>query len=611
MMETAARLCAALVCLTFLFAVGAVVPAPTLANIDFVGSELSVTDPSDIVISPDGAFAYVALFNVHAIGVYVRDAGSGGLTFVAFVQNNVAGVENLVLPVALALSDDGAHLYATAVGTNAVVAFSRDAVTGDLAYIESHVDEQGGVFGLAVPTSIDLSPDGTKLYVTGFAADAVVSFARDTVGGGLTFVDATVSGKDGVEDMIGPFSVEVSPDGNNVYVVSLASSSITAFARGTDGDSLLFLESHVQGNGEVNGMAGARDLLISPDGQHIYVISDELAHVLFRRNQADGRLAFGHARFNGTGGIVGMSPAFRIAFGALGAHVYAVSTISESVLDFGRDPITGTLSFLENETNGIGSVVDMKAPFALATSPDGKHLYVASLNSPPAIAIFSTTCGNGVIEAPEQCDDGGQVDGDGCSGACRREPCYTCSGSPSACAYTVRSDCHVSTTALKSQLQLRKRSDPSKNRLKLKWSKGDAVDVDEFDDPTTATDLAICIFHEPGSVLTPAFEARVFGGGECRTKACWKRQGTKGFVFKDRDGLGDGIGKVSLRAGDNGKSGILVKGRGANLPAMTLPMEPAITVQMETNENGACWQLDLPAQGIQKNDSEEFKGKGP
>jgi cysteine-rich repeat protein len=610
-METAARLRAVLVCFAFLLAVGAFAPVPSPANIDFVASELGVIDPSDIVISPDGAFAYVAFFNVNAIGVYARDAGTGGLTLVAFAQNNVAGVEDLVLPIALALSDDGAHLYATAVGANAAVAFSRDAGTGDLTYIESHVDGQGGVTGLAVPTSIDLSPDGTNLYVTGFAADAVVSFSRDTVGGRLTFVDATVSGVNGVEDMVGPFSVEASPDGNNVYVVSLGSSSITAFARGTDAASLLFLESHVQDNGEVNGMAGARDLLVSPDGRHIYVISDELAHVLFRRNETDGRLSFGHARFNGTGGIVGMSPAFRIAFGALGAHVYAVSTISESVLDFGRDPITGTLSFLENETNGIGAVVDMKAPFALATSPDGKHLYVASFNSPPAIAIFSTTCGNGVIEAPEQCDDGGQVDGDGCSGACRREPCYACSGMPSSCAYTVRSDCHVPTAALKSQLQLRKRSDPSKNRLKLKWSKGDAVDVSEFDDPTTATDLAICIFHEPGSVLTPAFEARVLSGGECRGKACWKRQGTKGFAFKDRDGFADGLEKVSLRAGATGKSRILVKGRGANLLTMTLPMESAITVQIETNENGACWQLDLPASGIQKNDSEEFKGKGP
>lgn len=32
------------------------------------------------------------------------------------------------------------------------------------------------------------------------------------------------------------------------------------------------------------------------------------------------------------------------------------------------------------------------------------------------------SCGDGVIHAPEQCDDGNTVDGDGCSSICRLEP---------------------------------------------------------------------------------------------------------------------------------------------------------------------------------------------
>ncbi len=31
------------------------------------------------------------------------------------------------------------------------------------------------------------------------------------------------------------------------------------------------------------------------------------------------------------------------------------------------------------------------------------------------------TCGDGVVEAPEECDDGNMVDGDGCSSACLNE----------------------------------------------------------------------------------------------------------------------------------------------------------------------------------------------
>jgi cysteine-rich repeat protein len=44
----------------------------------------------------------------------------------------------------------------------------------------------------------------------------------------------------------------------------------------------------------------------------------------------------------------------------------------------------------------------------------------------PRVAV----CGNGRIEASEECDDGGQVDGDGCDARCRREPAPDGGGPP-------------------------------------------------------------------------------------------------------------------------------------------------------------------------------------
>jgi cysteine-rich repeat protein len=46
----------------------------------------------------------------------------------------------------------------------------------------------------------------------------------------------------------------------------------------------------------------------------------------------------------------------------------------------------------------------------------------------------SATCGDGTVEAPEQCDDGGTADGDGCSASCLVDGCWTCTGTPSSCA---------------------------------------------------------------------------------------------------------------------------------------------------------------------------------
>src|SRR5688572_18812984 len=43
------------------------------------------------------------------------------------------------------------------------------------------------------------------------------------------------------------------------------------------------------------------------------------------------------------------------------------------------------------------------------------------------------TCGNGVIELTESCDDGNSRPGDGCSGICVTEPNYTCPAAGQAC----------------------------------------------------------------------------------------------------------------------------------------------------------------------------------
>ena len=47
---------------------------------------------------------------------------------------------------------------------------------------------------------------------------------------------------------------------------------------------------------------------------------------------------------------------------------------------------------------------------------------------------YSPLCGNGALNAGEQCDDGNTDDSDGCSSTCTLESGFVCHGSPSACA---------------------------------------------------------------------------------------------------------------------------------------------------------------------------------
>jgi len=51
------------------------------------------------------------------------------------------------------------------------------------------------------------------------------------------------------------------------------------------------------------------------------------------------------------------------------------------------------------------------------------------------LCVADSTCGDGVLDAGEQCDDGNSANGDGCTGGtCVIEAGFTCAGAPSACA---------------------------------------------------------------------------------------------------------------------------------------------------------------------------------
>ena len=71
--------------------------------------------------------------------------------------------------------------------------------------------------------------------------------------------------------------------------------------------------------------------------------------------------------------------------------------------------------------------------FAVAKSLDVND----KINLSPDPKNDPNLCGNGIINSPEQCDDGNNANGDGCSSGCLIESGYTCSGTPSVCGRLV------------------------------------------------------------------------------------------------------------------------------------------------------------------------------
>lgn len=62
------------------------------------------------------------------------------------------------------------------------------------------------------------------------------------------------------------------------------------------------------------------------------------------------------------------------------------------------------------------------------------HDLIASQKPSWEVVRWLSTCGNGVVEGSEECDNGDTKDGDGCSSLCKIEPGWTCSGNPSVCS---------------------------------------------------------------------------------------------------------------------------------------------------------------------------------
>ncbi|OUD13564.1 beta-propeller fold lactonase family protein [Thioflexithrix psekupsensis] len=61
-----------------------------------------------------------------------------------------------------------------------------------------------------------------------------------------------------------------------------------------------------------------------------------------------------------------------------GQHLYAASVVSSAVAVFSRDVNNGSLQFLQHFTNTDISDSGLAGASAVKVSPDGRHVYVAS-----------------------------------------------------------------------------------------------------------------------------------------------------------------------------------------------------------------------------------------
>lgn len=398
-------------------------------------SQSSGSEPEDLTVDPTGRWLYVSNPFASSISQLRIDPSTGALTLVNEFQSGSS--PDLQFPTGVALSPDGASLYAT------------DYVGGDIA--EFDVDPLSGAITPKSGTFIDLPNEGAEprrivtaaidgtdyAYVSDYANDQIVQFTIDPASGELT-EDGTVgtdSGPTGlvVNQTTSPASLYVAAEGSGTvdeYDIDPTAGSLTAKA-----------------SASISAGTGADGLALAPDGRELYVGDSGDDNLNLYTVAADGTLADDPTNPQVIGGTDPSTPLVHALPGppvapptpvggaltqlaapndcvtgnalgcntliapSLGAdyqtivspdddNVYAVAWLGELV-EFSRDA-AGALTEIGCTSDGgpcPTEVPESSNPRAVAISPDGNNVYIATNND----ALVTLSRGAGGLLAFDGC----------------------------------------------------------------------------------------------------------------------------------------------------------------------------------------------------------------
>lgn len=388
-----------------------------------------------IAISPDGRNVYVASSRGNAIAIFTRNARSGKLIQRSGAAGCVAarggggcahGI-GLLAPNSVAVSADGKNVYATALGTNAVLSFRRNRSTGALTPLGqgagciSNAATPGCTTGRALdgPDGVIVSPDGENVYVAAFVGSSLAVLSRNPSTGALTqpasvsgcLVNAPIAGCTTGLALANPEGVVVSPNGSSVYVAAPGSNALDTFTRNasdgaltqaTDGTGCIS-SSVLAGCTLGTQLAGADAVVVSPDDADVYVTSALSSAVTAFTRTSDGQ----PVQLTGTSACVinllavGCSLARELndpeglTVSPDGASLYAATFASGALDVFNRSADSGAVT---QKSRAPGCIVGSATPgctpgrallgaSSVAVSPDGRNVYTAAFKS-NAVGIF-------------------------------------------------------------------------------------------------------------------------------------------------------------------------------------------------------------------------------
>lgn len=262
-------------------------------------------------------------------------------------------------------------------------------------------------------------------------------------------------------------------------------------------------------------------------------------------------------------------------------------------------PVAGTWYALVAQSSGSGTYQVTATTFSSGCADPANAGRACDDNNPCTV---NDRCQSGSCVGTSAdgmlCDDGDPcTQGDSCAAG-------VCQGSK-----TPRTDCHAPFVVPSGVFRLQDTTPgaPSANdKLTWEWWRGSATEKQEFGDPLSDTSYDLCVFDESAGIPELVMSEHVAAATTCGSKSCWKSTKT-GFTYSDRKLQNGPINSLSLKAGDDGKARITLKGKGTKLGMPPLPLHEDDAVIVQLSNGAACW--DGHYSKSTRNDASEFRAK--
>ena len=337
-----------------------------------------INQVSDLALLPNKSILYSASPSENKIGIFQANSTSSELTYLGRVKNNEGSVTLLEGVDSLEIDSEGQFLYAASNKANAITLFKITSATGTLTHIDNYIDGTEGVDGLKNVSDLEISPDQNYLYAAGYGEDSVSVFSRNATSGVLTFIKSYKEIPDSMDGISGPVSLTITPDGKHLYSANWLDNSIASFGIDTDSGLLTYIGYLADENYGGNVIWSPSDIDVSPDGQHIYMTSatsDTLS--VFKRDSNTGYISLiGFLRDNNSG-INGLDWPSSLSITSDGKYIIVAASEDNTVTVFKRDTSTGYITIVGYLEDGSLGVDGLKGASSVEISSDNSLVYIS------------------------------------------------------------------------------------------------------------------------------------------------------------------------------------------------------------------------------------------